>query len=102
MSLTGSNLQAAILWMGAKLEALFVICGHNSLYIFKRIWVELWVSEELLNKQEPIYKNRSLKVSFQVTGKQYHCLSVIEHYDHVFKRMKLIFQCQQPTVFVHT
>lgn len=35
MALGGSNLQAAILWVGAKLKALFVICGHDSFDVFQ-------------------------------------------------------------------
>lgn len=54
MTLIGSNLQAPILWVGAELEALLVIGGYNSLNILQRVGAELWVSQELVHKQEAI------------------------------------------------
>lgn len=59
MALRGSNLQAAILWVGAKLKALFVICGHDSFNVFQWVRAELWVSQEFLHKQEAIYDGES-------------------------------------------
>ena len=35
MALIGSDLQTAVLWVGAELETLLVIGGHNSLDIFQ-------------------------------------------------------------------
>ena len=59
MALTGSNLQAAVLRVGAKLKALLVICGHDSFDIFQCVWVELWVSQEFLHEQKAIYEDKS-------------------------------------------
>lgn len=50
MALRGSDLQAAVLWVGAKLIALFVIGGNNSFHVFHRVRAELWVSQELFHK----------------------------------------------------
>lgn len=50
MALRGSDLQAAVLWVGAKLIALFVIGGNNSFHVFHRVRPELWVSQELFHK----------------------------------------------------
>ena len=59
MALTGSNLQVAVLRMGAKLKALLVICGHDSFDIFQCVWAELRVSQEFLHKQKAIYEDKS-------------------------------------------
>lgn len=55
MALRGSDLQAAVLWVGAKLKALFVIGDHDSFHVFHRVHAELWVSQELFHKKEAIY-----------------------------------------------
>lgn len=60
MALTGSYLQAAILWMGAKLKTLFVICGHDSFDVFQGIRAELRVSQEIFHKQVAIYEDKKV------------------------------------------
>lgn len=59
MALTGSNLQAAVLWVGTKLKALLVICSHDSFDVFKWVWAKLRVSQEFVQKQEAIYEDQS-------------------------------------------
>lgn len=60
MTLIGPNLQPAILRVGAELKALFVICGHDSLDVFQRVWAEVRVSQKILHKQEAIYMWREM------------------------------------------
>lgn len=62
VALRGSDLQAAILWVGAKLKALFVICDHDSLHVFHWVRAELWVSQELFHKQEAIFNGNIVRV----------------------------------------